>query len=162
MSNFCSFFLLPFRVTYRKLPSTRRKKYIKRKLRQILVFLLSARVNCEREAGKFHRFLFAQRFPITLLLSHFFPSPFVLVSCTLNKISTKINGFQQSSSTVKHITMKYLKQAFRIFNRMKTKCTVMFFMEQRDWPSTINIRMHNNAIGNTQKSHRIQNCESKV
>jgi hypothetical protein len=34
-------------------------------------------------------------------------------------------------------------------------------MEQRDWSSTVDVRLHNNALGNTQKSHRIQNCKSK-
>jgi hypothetical protein len=133
MSNFCSFFLLLFRVTYRKLPSTRRKKYVKRKLRQILVFLLSARVNGETEAGKVLSLSLCSTISDNTLPVPFFSlSPFVLfVSCTLHKISTKINGFQQFSLNVKHITTEIPKGSLQKIQQNEDKMYSLCFIWNR-------------------------------
>jgi len=96
---------------------------MKRKLRQILVFLLSARVNGEREAGKVLSLSLCSTISDNTLPAPFFPlSPFVLfVSCTLHKISTKINGFQQFSLNVKHITTEISKASLQNTQRNEDK-----------------------------------------
>jgi hypothetical protein len=112
--------------------------------------------------GRFYRFLFAQRFPITLFLSPFILSPVVLfVSCTLHKISTKINGFQQFSLNVNHITTEIPKASLQNIQQSEDNmyCYILYGTEGLAFNNKI--RLHKNAPGNTQKSHRIRNCESK-
>ena len=69
---------------------------------------------------------------MTLFLSPFFPSPFVLfVSCTLHKISTKINGFRQFPLTVKHITTEIPKASLQNIQQSEDKiyCYVLYGTE---------------------------------
>jgi hypothetical protein len=57
------------------------------------------------------------------------PFPFVLfVSCTLHKISTKINGFQQFSLTVKHIATEIHKAKLQNIQQSEDKmyCYVLY------------------------------------
>jgi hypothetical protein len=96
---------------------------MKRKLRQILVFLLSARVNGEREAGEVLSLSLCSTISDNTLPVPFFSlSPFVLfITCTLHKISTKINGVHQFSLNVKHITSEIPTASLQINQQNEDK-----------------------------------------